>query len=169
MGRKRIPSNLHLLHGNPGKKPLSEFANEPKPKIPDKCPKPPLVLKGDKEARKKWKQLVPELMELGLFTELETDILAHYCQLYSRLMEITRRLNEIEKDEAGRVKDTLINVSPTGYAQQSALVGMQNVTQREMRAIMLEFGMTPSSRSRMKVQPKKKENKLEALRRRSKS
>jgi P27 family predicted phage terminase small subunit len=168
-GRKKIPSNLHLLRGNPSKLPQSSFQDEPQPKVPSEVPKPPTILKGDKEARKKWKQIVPELMDLGLFTELETDIIAHYCQLFSRLTEITRRLNEIERDENGNIKDTLINVSPTGYAQQSALIGMQNVTQREMRAIMVEFGMTPSSRSRLKVQPKKKENKLEVLRKRGKN
>jgi len=169
-GRKPVPTNLRILRGNPTGKPINQ--NEPKPKIPSSCPKPPLILKGNKQARKEWNRVAPQLYELGLLSELEVPMLANYCQLWSRLMEVNDRINELQnnpiKDEESGIvhADHLIVTSPKGYAQQNALIGIYNTTAKEMRAIMIEFGMSPSARSRMNIKPIEKESALEKLRKR---
>ncbi len=80
-GRKPKPTNLKILHGNPGKRPLN--LNEPKPmKVVPTCP-PHLM----PDAKAEWERMSDKLYSLGLLTEIDGTAFAIYCQTYGRWIE----------------------------------------------------------------------------------
>jgi P27 family predicted phage terminase small subunit len=127
------PTHLKLLEGNPGKRPLNQ--NEPKPK--PIAPKPPSWL--DKEAKKEWKRVAPELERLGLLTVVDGAALAAYCQAYSRWVEAEKFLS----------KHGTVFKTPNGYIQQLPQVSIAQKYLQIVKSFCQEFGLTPSARSRM--------------------
>jgi P27 family predicted phage terminase small subunit len=77
----------------------------------------------------------------GLITELDRAALAGYCDAYARVAEASRQLQQYG----------LIVKSPNGYPMQSPYLAILNTALQETRAFSTEFGMTPSSRSRVKT------------------
>jgi len=149
-GRKPKPTNLKVLEGNPGKRPLNQ--NEPKPKpVRPKCP-----AWLDKEAKRMWKDLAPELERLGLLTIIDGAALAAACQRWSTWVSCEKIIQEqgysmeIERfDKQGN--------SLGFYEQQRPEVSIGRQSLADFRAFCAEFGMTPASRSRISVEGSQKE------------
>jgi P27 family predicted phage terminase small subunit len=148
-GRPPVPSRLKLLRGNPGKRPLNK--NEPKPKAkPPRCPD-----WLHPEARKKWKQLAPELARLGLLTIVDGDVLAAYCQCFAEL----KAANDAITAEGRFVKvgGTALEkkdgtVEQVGYQlQPHPAVAMQRSALQQLKSFAALFGLDPSSRSKLHV------------------
>ncbi len=139
-GRKPQPTALKLLRGNPGKRKLS--TDEPTPAVTP-SPRAPSWL--DREAKKEWRRLAPVLGNLGVLTETDADALAAYCVSWATWKSATQKIREfgmvIKHPTAGK----LPVVSP--------YVKIANHAQTQMRGLLLEFGMTPSSRARIHVTP----------------
>jgi P27 family predicted phage terminase small subunit len=134
-GRKPLPSNVVRLRGNPGKRRLNHAEPRPAPRVP-MCP----ACLGD-EARKEWKRLTRELAGLGLLTGLDRGLLAAYCQAHALWVEA---VSSIER------YGTMIK-SPNGFPMQSPYVAVANKQVEIMVRIASELGMTPSSRTRIRV------------------
>ena len=136
MAPKTIPTNLKILYGNPGKRPLNESEPKPKPTVP-KCPAwlGPI-------AKKEWKRVVPELERLGLLTCVDGAALEGYCESYGKWVEMTQFLKKFEKQ--GYMFKT-----PSGYMQQLPQVSMAQRYLAAVKSFCTEFGLTPSSRARM--------------------
>jgi P27 family predicted phage terminase small subunit len=134
-GRKPLPSNVVRLRGNPGKRRLNDAEPRPSPRVPT-CP---ACLDG--EARKEWKRLVAELAQLGLLTRLDRGLLAAYCQAHALWVEAVSSI--------GRY-GTMVK-SPNGFPMQSPYIAVANKQVEIMVRIASEFGMTPSSRTRIRV------------------
>jgi P27 family predicted phage terminase small subunit len=145
-GRKPTPTKLKILRGNPGKRAIN--GREPKPQggVPP-CPK---VLRG--EAKKEWRRVTKLLAGLGLVTHLDRSALTLYCQLWARWLEAEGKLNEFgpvivkpapEPKEGEEPKPP--EFVPNPYLKVSADAGKQ------LRAMLAEFGLTPSSRSRLQT------------------
>lgn len=135
MGRPPKPTKLKILAGNPGRRPLN--TNEPKPKpISPKCPS-----WLDKEAKKEWKRVAPELERLGLLTIVDGAALAAYCQAYSRW----KRAEELVK------KEGLVVATESGYLMPHPAVKIAEKSMQLIRGFCTEFGLTPSSRGRMSL------------------
>lgn len=136
-GPARKPTKLKLLEGNPGKRPLPK--NEPKPKpIVPKCPS-----WLDKEAKREWKRMAPELEKLGLLTVIDGTAFAAYCQAYSRW-----RAAEETLQKHGTVFKT-----PSGYIQQLPQVSIARNYAKLMKDFCAQFGMTPATRSSIDLRP----------------
>lgn len=150
-GRRRIPTKLHILHGNPSKINLKKtVAEEPSPNVQLKVPNPPIVLKKNKIARREWNRIAPELHRLGLLTDIDLTALALYCITYSQWIEAIdniRRCKEGNKEEGSG----MVITSPTGYTTQSPYMKIATEKASEIRSYLVEFGMTPSSRGRVKA------------------
>ena len=145
-GRKPKPTNLKVLEGNPGKRPLNESEPQPDPTIPD-CPE---WLHED--ARVEWERITPELHRLGLLTSIDRAALAGYCESwaqYKQAIEFLHRHGPVYpiKTDAGEVK----------YLQQVPQVGIANKALANIRSLCAEFGLTPSSRARISL-PNETEN-----------
>ena len=77
-GRKPKPTKLHLLHRNPGRRPLNDAEPDP-PAV--KRPSPPRHL--DYRGKYYWRVLVKELEPLGILARMDLQVLARFCFLYS--------------------------------------------------------------------------------------
>lgn len=132
-GRKSKPTAVKVLEGNPGKRQLNEL--EPKPE--KKAPKCPVWL--DKEAKKEWRRISKQLEELGILTEVDMAAFAGYCEAYSRWKEAEEFIS----------KHGTIVKTPSGYWQQVPQVSIAQTYLKIMIKFCEQFGLTPSSRSRI--------------------
>jgi P27 family predicted phage terminase small subunit len=103
-------------------------------------------------ARKEWNAIVPELERLGIVCEIEGKALAGYCQSYKRWTEAEEEIDRRgilivveEKDKDG-------NFHVVGAVKNPA-VNVADAMMKQMRAFLVEFGLTPASRSRVAVLP----------------
>jgi len=137
-GRRPEPTRLKLLRGNPGKRKLDP--NEVAP-APAATLQPPAWL--DAEAIVEWNRLAPILHRLGLLTEIDTDALATYCQTWARWREADAQIRRYGMVIKGK----------GGYPVISPFVAVANRAMAHMRSFLIEFGMTPSARTRVKTDP----------------
>ena len=162
-GRKRKPTILHRLEGGSKKthRPLPQ--NEPHP--PAIIPKCPRHL--DKEARKEWRRVARELEPLGMLTNLDMAVLASYCQAYSMWATATLKLQEQGmifkipgKTTTKIMKDGTEKTEQTGggYPMINPWWTVINKANEQMVKALVEIGMSPSSRSRVKVPERKVKN-----------
>jgi P27 family predicted phage terminase small subunit len=132
-GRKPKPTLLKLITGNPGHWPLNR--NEPNPKrmIPP-CPD---FLQG--EARKTWHKVSKKLFRIGLLTEIDDMALAILCESWAEYLESSAKLAETE----------MLVKAPNGQPMMNPYLVIANQAIKKVRALLAEFGMSPSSRSRI--------------------
>ena len=111
------------------------------------------------EASKAWRRLAPKLAGLGLLTEVDWDALLVYCTTYARWVEaedflrkngITYEVREPDTDWATEGALKAVKVYPQ--------VAIAKALAHTLKCYQQEFGLTPSSRSNLKVRkeaPKK--------------
>ena len=134
-GRKPKPTVVKMLEGNPGKRQLNLF--EPRPEREMKPLRAPEWL--EKEAKAEWNRLNKNLFELGLLTKFDVQAFALYCQAYARWREAEEFITQ---------HGSIVKTSKGGW-QQVPQVSIAHQNQKIMLQAAAEFGLTPSSRSRM--------------------
>jgi P27 family predicted phage terminase small subunit len=127
---------LKVLDGNPGKRPL----NEQEPVPPDGLPECPDWLCD--EAKAEWQRIVPELDAMGLLSRVDRPALAAYCTGWSRWVEA-----ELQVKKFGAI----VKSPEKGFPMKSPYLSIADQAMEAMRKFMVEFGLTPSSRSRIRV------------------
>jgi P27 family predicted phage terminase small subunit len=131
-GRKPTPTALKVVRGNPGGRPLNE--DEPKPKgeavMPDYL---------SPSAAAHWPTVAEQLSNAGVLTSMDVAALALYCESFARWQEA----------QAMIAKTGLVVPGQKGTLTQSPYVVIGNAAFEQMRRLLIEFGMTPSSRSRV--------------------
>jgi P27 family predicted phage terminase small subunit len=142
-GRKPVPTAMKILRGNPGRRPLN--AHEPQPQAPVDLT-PPAWLPED--ARIEWADKAPMLQRLGLLTEADLDAFCLYCQAFARWKAAEKKLLEF-----GMV---IKSSSHNGFPIVSPYLQIASKAQQQATRMLIEFGLTPSSRSRVSfaVKPK---------------
>src|SRR5215472_13819257 len=135
-GRRPIPTHLKLVTGNPGKRRL----NEAEPALVTGVPSPPPAL--SEIARKEWRRVAKRLHAIGILTTIDRGALAAYCQAYGRWQQAEIAL---------AAEGDLVISTRDGNLIQNPLVGIANKSMADMVRYAVEFGMTPSSRSRIKA------------------
>jgi P27 family predicted phage terminase small subunit len=140
MGRNRLPANVHLLHGNPSKLSEGELAGQTV-RIPIQIPSCPQHL--GPEARAEWKRITPHLVTAGLITEMDRAALAAYCQAWGEWAVLEKRVKELMVVNGA---DALIDMTPSGYKQVSAMAQARDRSLDRMLRFAKEFGLTPASR-----------------------
>jgi P27 family predicted phage terminase small subunit len=135
-GAKAKPTRLKLLAGTY----RADRANpdEPTPAVLEKLPSCPSHITG--EARKAWRNMGRKLLAMGVLTDVDLPALEAYCTVYARWREAETKLTE-----------TGLVIYKDGWIQQSPYMGIVNECLRQLRAYMAEFGITPSSRVRVKA------------------
>lgn len=132
-GPKPKPTAIKILEGNPGKRKLNE--REPKPETG--MPKCPEWL--DPEAKKEWKRLAKAMHQMGVLTTVDRAAFASYCQAYARWKEAQHHIDEegsvIMNDKDQPVTSPWVNIS--------------DKANKQMMHAAAEFGLTPSTRSRI--------------------
>lgn len=132
------PTAIEEMQGRPGKRAVNR--REPQPHLGR--PKMPSYL--DKRARKEWKRLCPILERMRVLTEADSIALANLCVDYSLLQQAQESL----------AKTGLLTKTPkSGVIHQNPLLNVVAVTTDRVTRGLREFGMTPSSRSRVQAAP----------------
>ncbi len=158
-GRKPVPTELKIMRGNPGKRPLNDSEPHPEVEIPD----PPAHLSDP--AREEWLRVSEELCLLGLISQLDLAALAIYCTAWGRHVEAEQKLREdglmligkpkMVKNEDGETEEQ------EGRPYQNPWMGVSNRSIELMQSMLAEFGLSPSSRTRLNVKkPAKKKESL---------
>lgn len=140
-GRRPIPSTVHALRGNPGKRPLNPEEPRPPAEIPP-CPRELGAV-----ARKEWRRISKELLAVGLVTKIDRAALMAYCVAWERWLEASEKL---------RVEGLVTMVTTkekTTYPIQNPYLSIANTALAQMRSFLIEFGMTPASRSKTRSSP----------------
>lgn len=133
MGRKPKPTAIKILEGNPGKRKLNDREPTPNKKAPP-CPK-----WLEDEARKEWKRLAKALEAMGVLSEVDMAVFAAYCQAFGRWKQAESKITD----------NNLVFLTPSGYPQQNPYLSIAQQNMRLMHRFASEFGLTPSSRSRI--------------------
>ena len=94
------------------------------------------------------------LHKLGLLTEMDLTAFASYCFQYSIWYQATLAIQE---------HGVLIKAQ-SGFPAISPHIAVANRAQADIRKWLTEFGMTPSSRTRINVNPPKKKSSRERFR-----
>jgi P27 family predicted phage terminase small subunit len=152
-GRKPIPTAIKKLRGNPGKRKL---AQELAPITPAAAtdlsvPQPPKWLNDMPHALERWRTVAPLLDRMGLLSHLDLDAFEAYCVVWARWRQA----------EEAIAKHGPVTRTPKGYVVQSPLIGIANKALQHVRAYEVEFGMTPSARSRVSAHQKPTKSKAQ--------
>ena len=91
------------------------------------------------DAKKEWKRLGKVLAEMGMLTHLDMMAFAGYCQAYARW----KGAEEFITQHGDMVR------TPNGYLQQVPQVSIAQTYLKIMNKFAEQFGLTPSSRSRI--------------------
>ena len=185
-GRRRKPTIIHELNGNPSRLNLQkERGEEPQFSLPNEVPKPPKALKpprkpkstGDIEkdtentqiykyacvraryAVKEWKRLAPELHRLGLLTEASLQYFVTYCRAVGMMLY------------CAEMADTIfdLSISENKKMSQNAYLRMEKEARETMRWAGTELGLSPASCSKVKTNPPQKKTSAASFMDRAKS
>ncbi len=137
MAPRPKPTRLKILAGNPGKRRLNE--REPQPPIPTELPEPPMPL--SREARKEWIRTGGLLLRSGVLTEADLVALAAYCTVFARWVQAE---NDVRR------RGVMVPAKPRSKNLiQYPLLGVANKALQQMVRLLAEFGLTPSTRTRI--------------------
>jgi P27 family predicted phage terminase small subunit len=146
-GRKPKPTEIKKLEGNPGKRAINKKEPKPKVEMPD-CPN---HLQG--AAKTEWTRLVKELSALGMLAKVDRAALAMCCTAWADYVQAE---NKVKKEGA-------VIISDKGGLYQNPWVSIKARRMDQVMKFYAEFGMTPSSRSRIKVDAPDEEDAMAQL------
>jgi len=135
------PTALKQLEGNPGKRRLNR--KEPKFSCIQKCPS---FL--DAEAKREWRRISAELLAVGLLTSADRVALAGYCAAFSRW---------VKAEKLRQQAPAVLQSKRTGALYSNPIVGEASAALDQLRKYLIEFGLTPASRSRLQIEPSSKD------------
>jgi P27 family predicted phage terminase small subunit len=139
-GAKPVPTQLKLLRGNPGRRPISEGL---RPEQSANVPEPPPFITG--YAADEWWCVATELHRLGVLTKVDTATLAAYCFSYGQWRDAAELIASMQGDPArGMVIRTQF-----GGAAENPLLSIARKAAHDMVRFGNEFGLTPAARSRI--------------------
>ncbi len=103
----------------------------------------------NRQAKRAWEEIAPELNKLGLLTVLDRQSLARYCCAHARWMRAEQWLDENSdtyplRDDKGRIK----------YVAQFPQVSISKNFANLANALGQDFGLSPSARVRLHAGPR---------------
>jgi P27 family predicted phage terminase small subunit len=133
-GRKPKPTAAKILAGDRADR-INRHEPAPRRSVPDR---PDHLDHWGCEA---WNRIVPKLDALGVLTELDGEALALYCSTYSRWRQASEEVRS----------SGVTTFTDQGSLKSNPAVAVASQCERLMAAILIEFGLTPVSRSRVKT------------------
>lgn len=136
-GPPKKPTLLKLAEGTYREDRVAK--DEPKPKA--RVPNPPKHM--GKIALEEWHRLVEELKELGLITNLDRAALVVYCDLWEHYVIASEKV---------KTQGQVIQTS-NGNTIENPQFSIKKRAAEMMHKFLIEFGMTPASRTRISATP----------------
>jgi P27 family predicted phage terminase small subunit len=168
-GRNALAPALHAIRGT-ARADRHEGYDTPEP--PKGTPEPPLPMDG--MAAEQWDRLVGELDVTGALSSVDGHAIYQFCQLFVETHELKDRQEQVE-NSLRILEDSLADVEKDDkmallreIAKMTQLsAGFDNKIRQgrmALRQFLVEFGLTPAARSRVKLPPKKQDSKLDKFR-----
>lgn len=150
-GRRPKPLAMHQLNGNPRHFSQADLKgdNNPQPNVGE--PEMPRYL--TKAGRREWKRIVPLLFKVGVLTEIDGLALAGYCDNVATIEAMRKDIRKNGYTFVSKFEDKHGNVV-MGDIKPNPAVGMLFKAEGMMKSFLIEFGLTPASRSRLKIAKK---------------
>jgi P27 family predicted phage terminase small subunit len=160
-GRRPKPTAIKTLQGNPGHRPLND-KELVAPKGEPEMPKGMLPA-----ARREWKNIVPLLMKLGVLSQIDGKALAAYCDTFAHMEKSRKDIEKyglvveepvIDKFNNPVVLGSIPGVPPEAGAsylvklKANPAVANYALFAKLMKSFLIEFGLTPASRAKLKVE-----------------
>lgn len=128
------PTNIKLLEGNPGKRPINKKEPQPEKELL-KCPS-----WLNNIAKYEWNNLSKQLYNLGLLTKVDKIMLAEFCQSYSRWREAESQLK----------KDKFLIPTKGGF-KMNPLIAISKIYTSQMNYCIAKLGLSPSDRAKLEI------------------
>ncbi len=166
-GNKPKPTAIRKLEGNREKRPINQ--HEPQPLIGPEPPKPPAWLSD--VARAEWERLSRQLWLNGILGLEDEVAFASYCESFADWMRYNDMMaaEETRLREGGAARRTLDAALGFGHVPDpkaataghvetvngrpvvSPILALRNAARKDCIRYATEFGLSPSSRSRVNV------------------
>ena len=144
-GRKTLPKEIKKLQGT--YRNFRENHEAPDPKKANSL-EPPEFL--NELAKEEYRRKAALLDKLGIFREGDDVALAAYAEAYARWVDAVRRYNA--------TGPLVKSKRDGGLPARNPLCYVINASLEQMHKFLVEFGLTPVSRTRIKVDDKPKVN-----------
>ncbi len=150
-GRKPTPTHLKLLAGNPGKRAPNKREPKPKRGIP-RCPEDLSDV-----ARAMWARIGPELDRMGVLTVADGVALELLCDAYAEYRAAREVITR------GGMTYSCVTEAGGTMTRQRPEVTIASDAYRRVTRMLTEFGLTPSSRTKVQITPDAARDPLEEL------
>ena len=142
-GRRPKPTALKLISGNAGKRKPKTSEPKPTPGVPP-CP----AHLAD-TAKAAWGVLAPMLANLGLLSEMDGHALERLVSCYADILECEALVDRdgFTYKTTGTTGERLIKANPA--------VAQLRAADAQFKSYLIEFGLTPSARTRVHATPAK--------------
>ena len=142
-GRKKTPTNLHVLNGTD--RPCRRNKEEPQPDMPDDIEHPPEYL--SKAAKDEWYRTARLLHKIGLLTEVDYTEFKNYCIAEGQIEDAVKEMG-----------DSFTVVGKNGVEVVNPLMKIIHKSMELSHKFLTEYGMTPSSRTKVKASKSTKQS-----------
>lgn len=164
-GNNRKARQQHELDGTYRKDRHADLRSpEPQPGPPDE----PATL--DSLAQEEWRLMLVDLEDMGLLHKVDRSVLYQYCKLYSETERVAQEQSEtresvrileenvpdVRRDEPGKLVE-LYSEIVTLRKLISKCTDQLRSGRVAIRQYLVEFGLTPASRGRIKLPAKREE------------
>jgi P27 family predicted phage terminase small subunit len=167
MSRKQLPTKLHILKGTYRS---SRHGNidEPEPNVTTSLLTPPKWL--DKDAKREWRNEAPMAVRLGILTEADVMMFSDICILQARLKHAYGMIPKFDEHVVDQAKKSgkewpfpMIRPGAKGALAHNPYISIYNRCLLELNKMRAEFGLTPSSRSKIRIPKQENDNPFAAL------
>lgn len=138
-GRPPIPTWLKQLRGTA---PAGGELDEPRPEDALYFPPPQDLIADHPIAAEFWRVHLPLMVKAKMLAEVDMTGFALMCVCFEEMLEADRELKENGK----------VITTENGYKVQSPYVTIAAQRRKEFLEYLREFGLTPSARTRIKIQ-----------------
>lgn len=133
-GRRPKPTRVKELAGNPGRRPLNEREPQP-PSSSGRAPRG-LGLEGSRF----WRRYGPVLAELGVLTQVDEPALRMAAEHW-----------EVAVRAATELRDEGLTIEGRDGPKKNPLTQVLRDNSQALRGYLVEFGMTPASRAKVRL------------------
>ncbi|MCE7072000.1 phage terminase small subunit P27 family [Dyadobacter sp. CY327] len=159
-GRPPKPTAQKVLEGTARADRM--LSNEMMPAKIEHIPSPPRYLTDN--AKKEWKLVCADLIELDMLAGVDLSLLSAYCQ---EMADYVMACEKLKDPEIGYVM-TIAREGGSSYSQQTPWVSIKNTALGNALKLANQFGFTPAARSRIQMKPKEEDDELTKLMNRNK-
>lgn len=154
-GRRRLSAATHILRGTFRK---DRHGDDATPEPPPGTPKPPVALVG--HAKAEWGRVNDSLSKNKTLSAVDAHALFQYCELFGETQELKGDYWRLRKSSAQMLKAVKALaggelVKALGHVTQmeheiSRLTTKLRQNRLAIKAYLVEFGLTPSARTKVK-------------------